>query len=269
MSDADPQTTTVFLLSPALLQRIHPAASRVKKLASETPGLFIAFDLLVDDRGKSLTSEPLAERRLALETFAAERFDADGPVRLSPTTRDARQARKWLDAVRLGLDGVMAKRAELPYQSDNRMGMKKVKKMRTAECVVGGFRWGKDGKRLGSMLLGLYGEDGALHHVGFCSAFSADRRTEIEEKLLPLRGGTGFSGRAPGGPSRWRSEGEGEWEPLDPQVVVEVQYDHFSGGRFRHGTKFLRWRPDKDPRACSLEQVSREGASALKMLSED
>lgn len=247
-----------------LLQRIHPAASRVTKLAKETPALFIVFDMLMAEDGTDLTDKPLRDRRNALESFAARYFAADGRLRLSPSTADLPTARKWLAADRLGLDGVMAKRAEMTYQSGNRTGMAKVKRMRTAECVVGGFRWGRRGG-LGSMLLGLHDDDGLLHHVGFCSAFSRERRGEIEEKLVPLKGGAGFSGRAPGGPSRWRTEGEGEWEAVDPVVVVEVQYDHFSGDRFRHGTKFLRWRPDKNPEACTLAQVISEGTSALKM----
>ncbi len=246
-----------------LLQRIHPAASRVTKLAKETPALFVVFDILAE-KDRDLTARPLRERRGILEAFADRHFTEDGRLRLSPSTAELAAARKWLAANHPGLDGVIAKRTEMPYQSGNRTGMVKVKKMRTAECVVGGFRWGKGGG-LGSMLLGLHDEKGLLHHVGFCSAFSRDRRAEVEEKLVPLKGGAGFSGRAPGGPSRWRTEGENEWEPIDPVIVVEVQYDHFSGDRFRHGTKFLRWRPDKNPEACTLAQVISEGTSALEM----
>jgi ATP-dependent DNA ligase len=250
----------------ALLQRIHPAASRVEKLASETPGMLIAFDLLVDERGKDLTGLPLEERRKRLESFAARRFGERGPVRLSPSTREIASARGWLESGPEGLDGVMAKRGELPYQSGTRKGMVKVKRMRTADCVVGGFRWASAGTRIGSLLLGLYDDQGKLDHVGFCSALGEKRKREAESLVLPLRGGEGFSGRAPGGPSRWRREGSGEWEPVKPHVVVEVQYDHFTGGRFRHGTKFLRWRPDKSPEQCLLEQVEREGASAMRIL---
>lgn len=249
-----------------LLLRIHPADSRVQKLAAELPAMFIAFDLLVDDEGKDLTEWPLARRRSALNSLAAKRFPENGDVRLSPSTTNAADAQRWLNAVRLGLDGVIAKRAELPYQSGNRHGMIKVKRLRTAECVVGGFRWSKNGKRIGSMLLGLYGDDGLLHHVGFCSALNEARRREAQERLVPLQGGEGFSGRAPGGPSRWRSAGEAKWEAVDPSIVIEVQYDHFISGRFRHGTKFMRWRPDKAPESCEMAQVEREGASAVGLL---
>jgi ATP-dependent DNA ligase len=249
-----------------LLLRIHPAASRVDKLAAAHPALLIAFDLLVDDRGRDLTELPLRERRARLEAFGARHLRSGGPVRVSPGTDDPVKARKWLAAGRGGLDGVIAKRVDLPYQSGTRTGMVKVKRMRSADCVVGGFRWAKDGERLGSLLLGLFNEERELDHVGFCSAFTAKRRTEAEERILPLRGGEGFSGRAPSAQSRWRKEGTGDWEPVRPEIVVEVQYDHFTGGRFRHGTKFLRWRPDKAPESCLLEQVEREGASAIRML---
>ena len=249
-----------------LLLRIHPAASRVRTLAGSTPGLFVAFDLLADDRGTDLSGEPLLERREALERFAAEHFGGAPRVRLSPVTRSRATAEKWLHAAREGLDGVMAKRGDLPYQSGSRSGMVKVKRMRTADCVVGGFRWTKSGDRVASLLLGLYGDDGLLHHVGFCAALNERRRKEADERLIVLRGGDGFDGRAPVGHSRWRKEGSGEWEAVRPEVVVEVQYDHFSGGRFRHGTRFQRWRPDKAPRSCTLDQVEREAASALGMI---
>ncbi|MEX2583623.1 MAG: ATP-dependent DNA ligase [Gemmatimonadota bacterium] len=249
-----------------LLMRIHPAASRVKKLAASHPATFIAFDLLVDDQGRDLTGEPLIERRRALDDFGAGHVDGIDRVSVSPFTDSLKKARKWLVAGRGGLDGVMAKRAELPYQAGNRNGMVKVKRLRTAECVVGGFRWAKSGKQIGSLLLGLYGEDGFLHHVGFCSAFNAATRKEATALVTPLKGGEGFTGRAPQTKSRWRKEGSGEWEPVKPELVVELQYDHFTGGRFRHGTRFLRWRPDKPPEACSMEQVEREGASALRLI---
>jgi ATP-dependent DNA ligase len=249
-----------------LLLRIHPAESRVRKLVEANPAVFVAFDLLVDAKGKDLTAQPLAKRRKALESFASSILKPDSRVHVSPFTGDREQAQRWLDEAAGGLDGVMAKRGDLPYQAGNRTGMQKVKRLRTAECVVGGFRWGSSGKRLGSLLLGLYGEDGALHHVGFCSAFNDRTRRDAEERVLPLRGGEGFTGRAPQGHSRWRKEGSGEWEALRPELVVEVQYDHFTSGRFRHGTRFLRWRPDKPPEKCTLRQIEKEGASALGML---
>ncbi len=251
-----------------LLLRVHPAASRVRKLAAEHPALYIAFDMLVDARGRDLTSKPLAERRAALEAFAAGALDEEeGTIRLSPETDDLREARAWLEGGRQGLDGVVAKRKDQPYLPGER-AMVKVKRMRTADCVVGGFRWGKggEGKQVGSLLLGLYGDDGLLHHVGFTGSMPADVRRVATAKLLPLRGPPGFTGRAPGGPSRWRREGGGEWQQVRPEVVVEVQYDHFSGGRFRHGTRFLRWRPDKEPRACRLAQVGKEAGTAVGML---
>jgi ATP-dependent DNA ligase len=254
------------LVFDELLLRIHPAESRVKKLAAAHPAHFIAFDLLVDPKGKDLSGKPLADRRAALEEFAS-RFFPDAPsLHLSPATDDAALAARWLAGEHGGLDGVMAKRVDLPYASGERTAMRKVKRMRTADCVVGGFRWSKNGQSLGSLLLGLYGEDGKLHHVGFCSALNAETRSEAEKRVLPLRGGEGFSGRAPTGQSRWRKEGSSEWEPLRTELVVEVEYDHFSGGRFRHGTRFLRWRPDKEPAMCRLEQVEKEGGSALRML---
>lgn len=238
-----------------LLQRIHPAASRVQKLAAEHPAHFILFDMLVDEKAKDLTGEPLAERRSALEAFAAERLEDHPSIRLSPVTTDLKVARRWLAGAHGDLDGVMAKRADSPYGTGERSAMEKVKRIRTADCVVGGYRWTKDGSSVASLLLGLYGEEGKLHHVGFCSALNAKTRAEAYDRLIPLRGGSGFTGRAPGGPSRWRKEGSGEYEALKPEVVVEVSYDHFTGGRFRHGTRLLRWRPDKAPESCGLEQV--------------
>lgn len=249
-----------------LLQRIHPAESRVNKLAEETPAMLIVFDLLVDGEGQDLSAAPLEERREALERFAAKRFPKAGHIRLSPATRERDEAAAWLEQPHSGLDGVMAKRLEMSYQSGNRDGMLKVKQMRTADCVVGGFRWAKNGETIGSMLLGLYDKDGLLHHVGFCSAMSAARKKEMTEILRELQGGNGFTGREPSGESRWRTAGEAEWERVAPSLVVEVRYDHFSGGRFRHGTKFLRRRPDKDPEQCTMDQLAEPGSSATEML---
>jgi ATP-dependent DNA ligase len=250
----------------ALLQRIHPAESRIRKLAAADPAHFIAFDLLVTPRGADITSRPLASRRDSLEKLYTSRFADHPSVHLSPSTADVSLARQWLEGKHGGLDGVMAKRIDLPYRGGERSAMRKVKRMRTADCVVGGFRWAKSGGTVGSLLLGLYDAAGDLHHVGFCSALNAAVRAEADERLAPLRGGSGFSGKGPQGQSRWRTEGSGEWEPLEPTLVVEVEYDHFSGGRFRHGTRFLRWRPDKAPEQCRLEQVEKEGRSALGML---
>ncbi len=249
-----------------LLLRVHPAASRVQKLARAHPALTIAFDLLVDARARDLTGQPFERRRQALEAFAAKLPAAgDGPIRISPQTRDRAEAQTWLRGGRQGLDGVVAKRLDLPYRPGER-ALVKVKRLRTADCVVGGFRWSSRSRRVGSLLLGLYDEQGLLQHVGFTGSMSATVRAEATRKLRPLRQGPGFTGRSPGGPSRWRRDGAGEWEAVRPEVVAEVQYDHFSGGRFRHGTRFLRWRPDKDPRACRLAQVRREAGPAVGML---
>ena len=252
-----------------LLQRIHPAESRIKKLAAETPATFVVFDLLVDEKGKDLTGLTLRERRGKLEAFASKHL-APQATRLpvSPVTTDVEVARRWLSGVGKGgsTDGVMAKRLEVPYRSGERTGMRKVKRLRTADCVVGGFRYGTGSKLVGSLLLGLYEDDGLLHHVGFTSGIKEAERKALTEKLKPFMGGSGFTGRAPGGPSRWSTERSTEWEPLEPDLVVEVQYDHFTGGRFRHGTRLLRWRADKLPRQCTMDQVKKGGAGALKLL---
>ena len=248
-----------------LLQRIHPAASRVHKLAAANPALFVAFDLLLTERGKRLTDKKLVERRERLESFASRYLD-DGRVRLSPRTRDVAVARTWLTNVKTGLDGVVAKNTELPYLNEERGAMVKVKALRTADCVVGGFRYASKGKVIGSLLLGLYDDDGLLHHVGFTSSFRQDQKQALTEMIERMGRGTGFTGRAPGGPSRWSTERSAQWEPLPPTLVVEVQYDHFSEGRVRHGTRFLRWRPDKEPAACTFEQVERHRGSSLALL---
>ena len=251
----------------ALLQRMHPAASRIAKLSTETPAILVTFDLLVDDRGKSLVELPLEERRERLEAFATQYFTAGvrETLRLSPSTRDIRAARRWL-AGRAGLDGVVAKRVDLAYLSGTRDGMQKVKRIRTADCVVGGFRYATKGHVIGSLLLGLYDHGGLLHHVGFTSGLSTEERRELVKVLEPLIEKPGFTGQAPGGPSRWSTARSAEWEPLEPKLVVEVAYDHFSSGRFRHGTSLVRWRPDKSPKQCTIDQVEQVGASALEML---
>ncbi|MBA3578598.1 MAG: ATP-dependent DNA ligase [Gemmatimonadaceae bacterium] len=251
----------------ALLMRIHPADSRVRKLAAETPAHMIVFDLLVDEKGPALVTLPLEERRPALEAFAKKHLQDTGTVQLSPATSDESVARSWLKG-RGGLDGVIAKRIDLPYRTGDRTGMQKIKRMRTADCVVGGFRYASGSRVIGSMLLGLYDDGGLLHHVGFTSSFTNAARKDLVPKLEKLIGPPGFTGQAPGGPSRWSSARSSEWEPLKPKLVVEVQYDHFSGSRFRHGTRFLRWRPDKAPRQCTTDQVEPEGVSSLTLLSD-
>jgi ATP-dependent DNA ligase len=238
-----------------LLQRIHPAASRVTKLAQSTPAQFIVFDLLVDEAGTPLYESPLSKRRQKLESFAKKQLAKNERIELSPKTENIAIAREWLATTGMKLDGVIAKRLDLPYRSGERDGMQKVKRMRTADCVVGGFRYATKGKVVGSLLLGLYDKAGLLHHIGYTSSFNESEKKELTKKLEPLIAPPGFTGNKPGGPSRWSTKKTSEWEPLKTKLVVEVQYDHFSGGRFRHGTKFLRWRPDKKPKACTIEQV--------------
>jgi len=244
----------------ALLQRIHPAESRVRKLAAEWPAQYIVFDLLAD------VDAALSARRHQLEAFLPRAFPDSGTVKLSPITSELDVAQEWLHGEQVGLDGVVAKRHNLPYQAGLRTGMEKVKNIRTVDCVVGGFRYAAKGGGIGSLLLGLYDDDGLLHHVGFTSSFKAGERLELRATVEPLVHPPGFTGRAPGGPSRWATERTGEWQPLEPTLVVEVTYDHFSDGRFRHGTTFRRWRPDKAPRQCTFEQLPPEGVSALRML---
>jgi ATP-dependent DNA ligase len=247
-----------------LLMRIHPAASRVKKLADETPAKLIVFDQLVDERGQALVDLALEQRRKKLDAFAKRHFAKNKSIELSPCTDDLKIAKQWLAGAGVDLDGVIAKRIDMPYQSGNRQGMVKVKRLRTADCVVGGFRYASEGKVLGSMLLGLYDDKGLLHHVGFTSSFKADEKSALTKKLEKLTEPPGFTGNAPGGPSRWATERSAEWQPLAPKLVVEIQYDHFTGGRFRHGTKFLRWRPDKNPKQCTFGQLQGKSLATLQ-----
>ena len=241
----------------ALQMRLHPAQSRVDKLSRETPALLMLFDILQSGTEGSLLDRPLSERRERLETFFS-RFGDHERLRLSPYTRRVAEARKWLARAGGGtLDGVIAKPLDQPYRPDER-AMLKIKCLRTADCVVGGFRYASGSRDIGSLLLGLYNSEGRLDHVGFTSAISASDQPALKEKLTPLRGGSGFTGDAPGGPSRWSTERSGEWVPLKPKLVVEVRYDHVTGSRFRHGTAFLRWRPDKRPEQCTFDQLAKE-----------
>ena len=246
-----------------LLMRIHPAESRVRRLAQATPCVYIVFDLLLDENGQSLDGFTLEKRRKLLERFA-KHFRKGGLLQLSPMTPDLSEARKWFH-MGVGLDGIVAKNKELKYESGKRTGMQKVKKQRTADCVVGGFRYLEKKRQVGSLLLGLYNPEGQLDHVGFSSSISSKERLALTKRLEQLIKPPGFTGKAPGGPSRWSTKHSMEWQPLQPKLVAEVQFDHFTGGRFRHGTKFLRWRPDKSPRACTVEQV-KENRSALGLL---
>jgi ATP-dependent DNA ligase len=248
-----------------LLMRIHPSATRVEKLSREIPCVFIVFDLLTNAEGHSLVKLPLQKRRQELDRFAAKYLKGDQTVRLSPFTLEIAVARKWFQ-MGTAVDGVVAKRRDLPYQSGTRTGMEKIKKMRTADCVVGGFRYLEKEPVVGSLLLGLYNKAGELDHVGFTSSISAKVRPALTQKLKKLIQPPGFTGKAPGGPSRWSTKRSTEWQPLRPRLVAEVQFDHFTGGRFRHGTKFLRWRPDKKPVECTIKQVQRENRSALNLL---
>lgn len=236
--------------------RLHPAESRIRKLARETPAIFILFDCLLTPRNRSLLDAPLSERRKELESMFAK-LESDRHFRLSPYTRDAGEAKKWLHRASGELDGVVAKRMDAPYAPGER-AMLKVKCLRTADCVVGGFRYAQGTREVGSLLLGLYNEEGKLDHVGFTSTIANADRKGLTNKLETLRKPPGFTGNAPGGPSRWSTERTGEWEPLAPKLVVEVRYDHVTGNRFRHGTKLLRWRPDKAPKQCTFEQLQQE-----------
>ena len=251
----------------ALLQRIHPAQSRVDKVAHETPALFIGFDLLVDAHGRSLVDEPLAARREKLAALAEADLRGMRRFRLSPATAKLTEAKGWLKRVGATLDGIVAKRRDCSYRSGERTGMQKIKNYRSADCVVGGFRYNEGKPVVGSLLLGLYDKRGLLHHVGFTSTIKREEKSALTKKLEKLIAPPGFTGNAPGGPSRWSTKRSGEWQPLKPELVVEVCYDHFSGERFRHGTRLLRWRPDKSPQQCTLDQVRQKKADLMKLLS--
>jgi ATP-dependent DNA ligase len=248
-----------------LLQRIHPAGSRVKRLAAETPALLILFDLLLADQ-KILTKQPLSIRRKMLEGFAHHYLRGHRSIRLSPATTKIAAAKKWLKQVGSTLDGIIAKRRDLTYQSGNRHGMQKIKNFRSADCVVGGFRYNEGKKTVGSLLLGLYDKQGLLNHVGFTSSLRSEEKKSLTTKLEKLIAPPGFTGDKPGGPSCWSTKRSAEWKPLKPSLVVEVCYDHFSGGRFRHGTRLVRWRPDKAPRQCTIDQIKQKKADLLKLL---
>ncbi len=245
----------------ALQLRLHPAESRIRKLAAATPALLILFDCLELDSG-AFVEEELVVRRRALERFHASANRQD--ILLSPCTLDGAAAAGWLATAGAALDGVIAKRRDGRYRPGER-AMMKVKQMRTADCVVGGFRYGVKGRIVGSLLLGLYDEAGRLNHVGFTSAIAAEERAALTARLEAMVEPPGFTGRAPGGPSRWSTERTGDWEPLRPELVAEVRYDHVTGDRFRHGTKLLRWRPDKAPKQCRMDQLQPEAPPAELM----
>lgn len=245
--------------------RLHPAASRVQKLAKAHPATYIVFDVLAD-HNRSYLKSPLHERRQLLEDFARSNFRSAKNIRLSPATTDLRIATQWFKKTGGDLDGIIAKRLDDAYASGERTAAVKVKQIRSADCVVGGFRYATGARVIGSLLLGLYGNDRLLHHVGFTSAFTREQRRELTKKFEALRKPPGFNGNAPGGPSRWSTERTGQWEPVAPKIVVEVAYDHFTGSRFRHGTKIVRWRSDKDPQQCTMDQVEHREGKSLALL---
>lgn len=237
----------------ALQMRLHPAESRIRKLSLETPAMLVLFDMLAEPGGRIIIEEPLTTRRQAIEAFVATA--ARPELHLSKHTHDAATAERWLQGAGHGsTDGVVAKLIAGPYRPGER-AMAKVKRLRTADCVVGGFRYLAGSNEVGSLLLGLYNNEGRLDHVGFTSTIGKDDRAALTRRLEKLRAKPGFTGKAPGGPSRWSTERSGQWEPIKPELVVEVRFDHVTGDRFRHGTKLLRWRPDKEPRQCTFEQI--------------
>ena len=238
----------------ALQMRLHPAASRVAKLAAEHPAVYVLFDLLLAPGARPLAAQPLSERRHELERIFAA-IQRPG-LRLSPVTMDRAEAALWLAGAGGDVDGVIAKRLDAAYAGGERQ-MLKIKRMRTADCVVGGFRYGAGSRLVGSLLLGLYDDEGKLNHVGFTSALADEDKSELTRRLEALADGPGFTGRSPGGPSRWSTERTERYEALRPELVVEVSYDHVSGERFRHGTRLLRWRPDKRPDQCGMDQLGR------------
>ncbi|WP_204249072.1 ATP-dependent DNA ligase [Nocardia arizonensis] len=264
-----------------LQNRLHPAASRVAKLSVETPAGFVAFDLLaLGDR--DLTAEPFAERRRILETILDT---ALARVHLTPITGDPDVAQDWFTRFEgAGFDGVIAKSDELAYLQDKRV-MLKIKHERTADCVVAGFRWHKDGAGVGSLLLGLFDDEGHLHHVGVASSFTAARRKELVEELEPLRENAledhpwrqwadaaaqaGADGKMPGGISRWTGGKDLSWEPLRPELVAEVRYEHVQSGRLRHGGRLVRFRADRTPRSCTYAQLDEVAPAELRTIFEE
>ncbi|MDQ3668869.1 MAG: ATP-dependent DNA ligase [Actinomycetota bacterium] len=228
-----------------LQMRLHPAASRIERLSGEIPATFVAFDVLLWE-GEQVHKLPLEERRARVEKL---------PYSISPASEDHEVAQKWLDRLEVaGFDGVIAKRLGLPYLPGSREGVLKVKRHQTADAVVVGVTWSEKNERIASLLLGLFDDAGAIRHVGAASAAARGRRAEIEELVKPLLGPS--PKRMPRGePSRWRRDVELEWSPVEPKLVVEIRYDKWQGERFRHGTRFLRFRPDKDPEQCTFAQV--------------
>lgn len=244
----------------ALQQRLHTAASRVAKLAREAPAVLVVFDLLFTKAAPDLAEAPLRTRRRALESFFASMGKSAGEIlKLSPASTRRADAERWLGHLGRSLDGIIAKRLDDAYRPGER-AMLKIKRMRTADCVIGGFRYGQGEKIVGSLLLGLYDREGLLDHVGYTSSIPAAQRLRVTKRLESLIAPPGFTGKAPGAPSRWSTERTGAWQPLKPELVVEVMFDHMTGDRFRHGARLLRWRPDKAPQQCTFEQIELEAA---------
>ena len=239
-----------------LQMRLHPAASRVTMLAQKQPATFVIFDILETEQGTTLMSAPLSERRLILERFYKTYGAKENALKLSPQTGSLTEAMKWLSFSGWYIDGIVAKKITDVYVPGERM-MQKYKAIRTADCVVGGFRYGTNSKAVGSLLLGLYDDEGRLNHVGFTSGIPRADKPSLTKKLERLIQEPGFTGKAPGGPSRWSTERSTQWKPLAPTLVVEVTFDHVTDDRFRHGTKLVRFRPDKSPQQCTMEQLQR------------
>lgn len=237
-----------------LQMRLHPAASRVKMLAQEQPATFVIFDILETDKGANVMSAPFSKRRQELEQFYRQYCSKETAITLSPQTDSVAEAMKWLDSSGWYIDGIVAKSSTAGYAPGERV-MQKYKAIRTADCVVGGFRYAKDSHEVGSLLLGLYDKEGRLNHVGFTSGIAKADKPSLTKTLETLIHEPGFTGTAPGGPSRWSTERSTQWKPLSPKLVVEVSFDHVTDDRFRHGTKLLRFRPDKAPRQCTMEQL--------------
>ena len=234
--------------------RLHPAASRVRMLAQQHPATFVIFDILETDNGKTLLSSPFSQRRMILENFYKKYCSQEQGIKLSPEAESITEAMKWFDSSGWYIDGIVAKNSTNLYVPGERV-MQKYKPLRTADCVVGGFRYGTDSQEVGSLLLGLYDKEGRLNHVGFTSGIPKAEKPALTKKLEKLIHEPGFTGNAPGAPSRWSTERSAQWKPLVPKIVVEVSFDHVTEGRFRHGTKLLRFRPDKSPRQCTMEQL--------------
>ena len=239
-----------------LQMRLHPAATRVDMLAREQPATFVIFDILETEKGANVMSAPFSKRRQELEQFWKQYCSKEAAIILSPQTDSMAQAIKWLDSSDWNIDGIVAKDSMGVYAPGERV-MQKFKPIRTADCVVGGFRYAKDSHQVGSLLLGLYDKEGRLNHVGFTSSIAKADKPSLTKTLEKLIHEPGFTGTTPGGPSRWSTERSAQWKPLSPELVVEVSFDHVTEDRFRHGTKLLRFRPDKAARQCTMEQLQR------------